>query len=265
MAQAIIQCPYSYDVFGAIRTQSGTSTNQWLFTGEQRDGDSSLYYLRARYYDPASGRFLSQDALPTGNLYAYAGNNPVAYVDPYGTDICSTIGGLFGSNKGCKDTAKAVVNVAVDAGCSGTQVILCGYVGLGPLGDSYFDYNLTVGCGRFVFTGGFQYSAHQGLHPYAGGGGGNCTFTGSADIGYNQEITPGSNCGVQIGYVFETPWGPIGPTAQYGGGSFDYEGHLDFKRSSPQEFWEVGIAVGTPGRSYAGTCYRVFSVPYLSW
>ena len=45
----------------------------------------------------------------------------------------------------------------------------------------------------------------------------------------------------------------------------DETGHLDFKRSSPREFWEVGIAVGTPGRSYAGTCYRVFSVPYLSW
>ncbi len=43
-------------------TLSGPSTN-WQFTGEQRDADSSLYYLRARYYDPATGRFLSRDPI----------------------------------------------------------------------------------------------------------------------------------------------------------------------------------------------------------
>ncbi len=48
---------YTYDVFGAIRNQSGSSPNYWLFAGEQRDGDSSFYYLRARHYDPATGRF----------------------------------------------------------------------------------------------------------------------------------------------------------------------------------------------------------------
>jgi RHS repeat-associated protein len=55
-----------------------------LFTGEQYDEDSGLYYLRARHYDPATGRFLSQDPLPLGNRYSYVGNNPVNYVDPYG-------------------------------------------------------------------------------------------------------------------------------------------------------------------------------------
>src|SRR3990170_313517 len=39
---------YTYDVFGAIRTQSGSSPNYWLFTGEQRDTETSFYYLRAR-------------------------------------------------------------------------------------------------------------------------------------------------------------------------------------------------------------------------
>ena len=55
---------YTYDVFGGIRSQSGASDNPWLFTGEQQDADEGLYYLRARYYDPAIGRFLSQDPLP---------------------------------------------------------------------------------------------------------------------------------------------------------------------------------------------------------
>jgi len=75
---------YRYDTFGAIRSQTGTSANYWLFTGEQRDSGSNLYYLRARYYDPGIGRFVTQDPLPMGNLYAYAGNNPVNFVDPSG-------------------------------------------------------------------------------------------------------------------------------------------------------------------------------------
>jgi len=80
---------YSYDVFGTIRSQTGTSANQWLFTGEQRDSDSSLYSLRARYYDPSIGRFLGRDPLSgysrrpdTLNRYVYVRNNPANLVDP---------------------------------------------------------------------------------------------------------------------------------------------------------------------------------------
>jgi len=43
----------------AVRQQWG---DYWLFTGDQRDSESELYYLRARYYDPAIGEFLTQDA-----------------------------------------------------------------------------------------------------------------------------------------------------------------------------------------------------------
>jgi RHS repeat-associated protein len=78
----------------AIRSQSGpgASVNHWLFTGEQHDADSELYYLRARYYDPESGRFLSRDPLPGGQPYAYAGGNPINRVDPSGLTWSSTIG-----------------------------------------------------------------------------------------------------------------------------------------------------------------------------
>ncbi len=74
-----------------VRHQSGSSANYWLYTGEQRDSDSSFYYLRARYYDPAIGRFLGQDPLSghglspqTLNPYAYGLNNPVLLIDPSG-------------------------------------------------------------------------------------------------------------------------------------------------------------------------------------
>ncbi len=55
------------------RSQTGSSTNQWLFTGEQRDVDSSFYCLRARYYDPAIGRFLTWDPVASKNRYTYVG------------------------------------------------------------------------------------------------------------------------------------------------------------------------------------------------
>jgi RHS repeat-associated protein len=73
---------YSYDVFGALR--SGGGTNQWLFTGEQRDADSALYYLRARYYDPGTARFLGRDPTMAAEPYAYVSNNPANWVDPSG-------------------------------------------------------------------------------------------------------------------------------------------------------------------------------------
>jgi RHS repeat-associated protein len=86
---------YTYDAFGAIRTPSEVSGNYWLFTGEQRDSDSDLYYLRARYYDPATGRFISQDPLPGSpwrplslNRYPYVMSNPTRYIDPLGLE-CS--------------------------------------------------------------------------------------------------------------------------------------------------------------------------------
>ncbi len=60
---------------------------------------SELYFLRARYYDPETGRFLGQDPLSAVNLYAYVGNNPTNLIDPYG---------LFGFKDIKKGLGKAV-------------------------------------------------------------------------------------------------------------------------------------------------------------
>src|SRR5690606_4403314 len=55
-------------------------------------------YLRNRWYDPQTGRFLSQDPIGLAgrvNLYAYAGNNPTAYTDPFGLCVpwCTALAG----------------------------------------------------------------------------------------------------------------------------------------------------------------------------
>ena len=71
---------YAYDVFGGVRSHTGSSTES-TFTGEQND-PNGLEYLRARYYDNATGRFLSRD--PLGGGYPYAGGNPANMIDPTG-------------------------------------------------------------------------------------------------------------------------------------------------------------------------------------
>jgi RHS repeat-associated protein len=76
----------AYDTFGV---PSGTTDSGWAYAGRPWDAEVGLYYDRARYYDPALGRFLSED--PAGfeagtNFYAYVGNNPLLFTDPSGRD-----------------------------------------------------------------------------------------------------------------------------------------------------------------------------------
>jgi len=82
---------YSYDAFGEPDPITGQVDNEFLFTGEQMDAETGLIYLRARYYDPETGRFISRDPF-TGfdtttqslNRYTYGYINPVRYTDPSG-------------------------------------------------------------------------------------------------------------------------------------------------------------------------------------
>ncbi len=79
---------YDYDSYGNIEASFEGIANPFTYTAREFDAESGLYYYRARYYDPATGRFLSED--PTGfaardlNLYRYVFNNPVNFNDPTG-------------------------------------------------------------------------------------------------------------------------------------------------------------------------------------
>ncbi len=77
-----------YDAFG-IEIESYDETNQFAnpfgYAGEYTDEETGNIYLRARYYNPNTGRFLIEDPIKDGtNWYAYAGNNPVLFLDPWG-------------------------------------------------------------------------------------------------------------------------------------------------------------------------------------
>src|SRR6266508_4455151 len=84
---------YRTDEFGVpITTDSlGASLQPFQFTGEQRDLETGFVYLRARYYAPDIGRFMTRDRWPgirnvplTLNRDSYVGNNPVRFVDASG-------------------------------------------------------------------------------------------------------------------------------------------------------------------------------------
>jgi RHS repeat-associated protein len=78
---------YTYDSFGNLVASSGSLVNSFRYTGREFDTETSLYYYRARYYDPGVGRFLNED--PIGfkggqNFYGYVLNMVTDLVDPTG-------------------------------------------------------------------------------------------------------------------------------------------------------------------------------------
>lgn len=100
---------YAYDEWGNILSCQEQISNPIKYAGEYYDEESGLYYLRARYYDPAQGRFISKDS-NEGNLikplsinqYSYCSDNPVGFVDingcmpVYALNLYSS---LYNSNK----------------------------------------------------------------------------------------------------------------------------------------------------------------------
>ena len=74
---------YQFDAFG--NTQTETEPAPLGYCGEYRDAESGLIYLRNRYYDTETGRFITEDPVKDGtNWYVYAANNPLMFVDPWG-------------------------------------------------------------------------------------------------------------------------------------------------------------------------------------
>ncbi len=82
---------YHYDAYGTLQEQNGSTSNPYLYRGEQFDAETDSYYLRARYYQPGTGRFLSTDPFEgetsdpmTLHHYLYGNNDPVNNIDPSG-------------------------------------------------------------------------------------------------------------------------------------------------------------------------------------
>ncbi len=79
---------YEYSVYGEVAVEDANHTNPYMFAGVRYDIEIGLYYNRARYYNPYTGRFLQTDPIGYGdgmNMYRYCRNNPLNLIDPAGT------------------------------------------------------------------------------------------------------------------------------------------------------------------------------------
>jgi RHS repeat-associated protein len=126
-----------YDPFGAVLDNTitaGAEGTRHLYTGAELDARSGLLYLRARYYHPKFGRFLTPDTLvpdlhepQAWNRYSYVQNNPLRYVDPTG-HFWEEIGDWFEENW------KAVVAVVAIIAIVVLTIVTFGVAGLIAVG-----------------------------------------------------------------------------------------------------------------------------------
>lgn len=130
---------YAYDPFGKITDRQEQVQQPFTFVGQYgvMTEPNGLYYMRARYYDPNVGRFISEDPIGFNggdvNLYAYASNNPIMMIDPWGkcgentqnkyflenvTDFAAGFGDTitFGGTKWIRE--QTGINNAVDSNAS---------------------------------------------------------------------------------------------------------------------------------------------------
>ena len=163
---------YEYDAYGNSFTKSGTTPNNYLYRGEQYDSDLSLYYLRARYYNPNTGRFMSRDpydgdAKIPGTLhkYLYADGDPVNGRDPSGRDDEVEYGFLY---------TEVAVGTSAEVTKLGITIALC-YL---TMGHSIYELSKEMTAGNVfwfgveVFSCGFALRGEMSGYGGEGGGGG---------------------------------------------------------------------------------------------
>jgi RHS repeat-associated protein len=118
---------YDYDAFGNLLHSTGTTPNNYLYSGEQFDPDLNLYYNRARYLNTSTGRFWSMDTEEGDDesplslhRYLYANSDPANGRDPSGHEDLAELGtvqgiqGTINSMTSAVSTAMRAYNFASD-------------------------------------------------------------------------------------------------------------------------------------------------------
>ncbi|MEW6364570.1 MAG: RHS repeat-associated core domain-containing protein [Acidobacteriota bacterium] len=109
----------TYDSFGQILSPTNPTDQTYAFTGREFDAESNSFFLRARSYEPRTGRFTAEDPLghiprvPLTSFYAYSLNRPVTFADPLGwTAINWGDGSCPGKVRGIIETAAGLAHAA---------------------------------------------------------------------------------------------------------------------------------------------------------
>jgi RHS repeat-associated protein len=123
---------YRYDPFGNVLAKTGTFNQPYGFSTKRYDAGIGLLQYEYRNYLPAIGRWTTRDPLGEAgglNLYAFVGNNPVNWVDPWGLEYAEIMAksvGILGGITGGVAGASGGVVVCIP---SGPGTLACGTVG----------------------------------------------------------------------------------------------------------------------------------------
>jgi RHS repeat-associated protein len=103
---------YAYDAYGILIASTGNTPNNYRYTGQQWDADLGMYYLRARYLNPQTGRFWTMDSYEGDgesplslHKFLYCQNNSVNRIDPSGNKTVVVV--TDEDNKGVGDEGAA--------------------------------------------------------------------------------------------------------------------------------------------------------------
>lgn len=167
-----------YTPYGSAYDTSGTSDNDYKYTGQRLDDTTGLYYYRARYYDPSTGRFITPDSIVQDpadpqayNRYAYARNNPIINRDPSGNSWLSDF---------VEDHSAAIGFAVRAANMSVGYFAAAPFLSQSESGRNYLAGEMMVGlglaslpcggCGGGVVSGAFFGGATGGAFSYMSGG-----------------------------------------------------------------------------------------------
>ena len=145
-ATGTIKCSYTYDSWGKVLSTVGpngtpsltdhtnpANINPFRYRGYYYDAENQLYWLRSRFYDPNTGRFLNADSqlnLKDGftgtNLFVYCGNNPIMFIDPTG-HMPEWLQGTLNFIGGVAETAIGV-GLGITAGWTGFGAVAAAFL-----------------------------------------------------------------------------------------------------------------------------------------
>ena len=129
---------YEYDAYGAEKNTLSSDDNPFRYSGEYFDSETGFIYLRNRYYDPSSARFISEDThwnidnciygdyatntpditaiAQSTNIYVYCINNPVRYIDGSGYMVADAVISALSTSPVGQQILTSINNMAAEAG-----------------------------------------------------------------------------------------------------------------------------------------------------
>ncbi|MBO1416574.1 RHS repeat-associated core domain-containing protein, partial [Streptomyces sp. FH025] len=157
---------YDYGPYGEVRGKTGTAATVLQYTGQYTDSETGLVYLRARYYDPATAQFLTQDPkfTETRQYYSYANNDPLNLIDPSGMSWFSAIGNAVKDHwRGIAQVAIIATATVATAACAAATAGICAGAGgmlmTAAIGAAASVGVYEVGAGEHTVKGAVQQAA----------------------------------------------------------------------------------------------------------